>query len=47
VSQYDEHKTDDCEQNHSREFFALDHMPIFLRCHNSGMGKIRPSCKGD
>jgi hypothetical protein len=46
-SQRDQQNTDDCEHNHSREFSALDHIPVFLRCHYSCMGKICPSAEGD
>ena len=46
-SQCDEHNTDDCEHNHSREFSALDHIPVFLRSHYPSMRKICPSGKGD
>lgn len=32
-SQRDQHNTDDCEDNHPREFPALDYIPVFLRSH--------------
>jgi len=37
-SQCDEHNSDDCEHNHSREFSALDHIPVFLRENNMVSG---------
>jgi hypothetical protein len=46
-SQRDERYTDDCEHDHSHQFSAFDHIPVFLRCHHSGMRKIRPSGESD
>jgi hypothetical protein len=46
-SQRDQHYTDDREHNHSHQFLACDHIPVFLRCHHSSMRKIRPSGEGD
>ncbi|HXW89355.1 MAG TPA: hypothetical protein VEK33_02300 [Terriglobales bacterium] len=42
-SQRDQHNTDDCEHNHSREFSALDHIPVCLRSPYPSMRKIYPS----
>jgi len=39
--------TDDCEHNHSCEFSALYHIPVFLRSDYCGVGKICPSAEGD
>jgi hypothetical protein len=36
-----------CEYNHSREFSALDHIPVFLRSHYPSMRKICPPAEGD
>ena len=46
-SQCDQHYTNNCVHNHSREFSAFDHIPVFLRCHYRSMRKIRPSAEGE
>jgi hypothetical protein len=39
-SQRNQHYPDDCEHNHSREFSALDHIPVFLRSHNPACARF-------